>query len=63
LIAQLVAGRKTPGDIKDLLKDLRKTFIESALGGELSRALDYEKLQAEGPISGNSRNGSSRKRI
>ena len=39
LIAQLMAGRKTPGEIEDLLKDLRKTFIESALGGELSHAL------------------------
>jgi len=63
LIAQLMAGRKTPGDIEDLLKDLRKTFIESALGGELSHALGYEKHQPEGRNSGNSRNGSSRKRI
>jgi len=47
LIAQLMAGRKSPGDIEDLLKNLRKTFIESALGGELSHALGYEKHQAE----------------
>ncbi|MFM8424711.1 MAG: IS256 family transposase [Chloroflexota bacterium] len=63
LIAQLMAGRKTPGEIEDLLKDLRKAFIESALGGELSHALGYEKHQPEGRNSGNSRNGSSRKRI
>ena len=34
-----MAGRKTPGDIEGL----RKKFIESALGGELSHALGSEK--------------------
>ncbi len=63
IINQLLTNRKTPGDIEDLLKDLRKTFIESALGGELSHLLGYEKHKPEGRNSGNSRNGTSRKKI
>lgn len=63
IINQLMINRKTPGDIEDLLKDLRKTLIESALGGELSHLLGYEKHKPEGRNSGNSRNGTSRKKI
>ena len=55
--------RKTAGEIEDLLKDLRKAFIESALDGELTHLLGYEKHDASGRNSGNSRNGSSRKRV
>ncbi|MFN7949481.1 MAG: IS256 family transposase [Blastocatellia bacterium] len=63
LISQLLSGRKTAGEIEDLLKDLRKAFIESALEGELTHLLGYEKHAASGRNSGNSRNGSSRKRV
>src|SRR5215468_5640441 len=63
LINQLLSGRKTAGEIEDLLKDLRKAFIESALDGELTQLLGYEKHDASGRNSGNSRNGSSRKKI
>jgi transposase-like protein len=63
LVNQLLSGRKTAGEIEDLLKDLRKAFIESALDGELTHLLGYEKHDASGRNSGNSRNGSSRKRI
>jgi hypothetical protein len=58
-----MASRKTAGQIEDLLKDLRKTFIESALGVSSRNMLGYEKHQAEGRNSGNSRNGNSRKTI
>ena len=37
LVNQLLSGRKTAGELEDLLKDLRKAFIESALDGELRR--------------------------
>jgi hypothetical protein len=37
LVNQLLSGRKTAGEIDDLLKDLHKAFIESALDGELRR--------------------------
>jgi putative transposase len=63
LLNQLLAGKKTAGDIEDLLKDLRKTFIEHALQGELTDLLGYPKHQAEGRQGGNSRNGHSRKRV
>jgi putative transposase len=63
LVKQLLSGRKTAGEIEDLLKDLRKAFIENALDGELTHLLGYEKHDASGRNSGNSRNGSSRKKI
>jgi putative transposase len=62
LINQLLSGRKTAGEIEDLLKDLRKAFIEGALDGELRRLLGYEKHDASGRNSGNSSNGSYRKK-
>ena len=48
---------KTAREIEDLLKDLRKAFIESALEGELRRllglrftvSLDGRWLQGSGP--------------
>jgi putative transposase len=63
LINQLLSGRKTAGETEDLLKDLRKAFIESALDGELRRLLGYEKHDASGRNRGNSRNGPSRKKV
>jgi putative transposase len=69
LINQLLSGRQTAGEIEDLLKELRKAFIESALEGELTHLLGYRKHDREfsfcpsGRHSGNSRNGSSRKRV
>ncbi len=63
IVNQLLAGRQTAGEIEDLLKDLRKAFIESALDGELTHLLGYEKHDASGRNSGNSRNGSSRKTV
>lgn len=63
LLQQLLAERKTAGEIEDLLKDLRKAFIEHALQGELTHLLGYEKHAVEGRKSGNSRNGTSRKTV
>lgn len=63
LVNQLLAGRQTAGEIEDLLKDLRKAFIESALDGELTHLLGYQKHAAAGRGSGNSRNGKSSKKI
>jgi len=63
LVNQLLAGRQTPGEIEDLLKDLRKAFIESALDGELTHLLGYQKHAVSGRGSGNSRNGKSRKKL
>ena len=63
LLQQLLAERKSAGAIEDLLKDLRKAFIEHALQGELTHHLGYEKYAAAGRQSGNSRNGSTSKTI
>ena len=63
LLTQLLADRKTPGQIEDLLKDLRKAFIEHALEGELTDLLGYPKHHPDGRKSGNSRNGFSRKTV
>ncbi len=63
LLKQLLAERKTAGEIEDLLKDLRKAFIEHALQGELTHLLGYEKHAVAGRKSGNSRNGASRKTL
>jgi putative transposase len=54
---------RQPERLKASYKDLRKSFIESALDGELTHLLGYEKHNASGRNSGNSRNGSPRKRI
>jgi putative transposase len=53
---QLLADRKTAGEIENFLKDLRQAFIESALDGELTHMLGYEKHDASGRNSGNSIN-------
>jgi len=63
LLDQLLADRKTPGEIEDLLKGLRKAFIEHALEGELTDLLGYPKHHPDGRGSGNSRNGFSRKTV
>jgi putative transposase len=63
LLQQLLAERTIAGEIEDLLKDLRKAFIEHALQGELTHLLGYEKHAVNGRNSGNSRNGTSRKTI
>lgn len=63
LLQQLLAERHTAGEIEDLLKDLRKAFIEHALQGELTHHLGYEKHAAAGRNTGNSRNGSTPKTI
>lgn len=48
---------------KGLLHQLTKALIEKALGAELTDHLGYEKYQAQGRNSGNSRNGSKRKTL
>lgn len=57
---------KTPEEILGeggLLKDLTKRLVERALAGELTDHLGYEKHEASGRNSGNSRNGTSLKHL
>lgn len=66
LVDQLLADYKKPEDIigeNGLLKQLTKAILERALQAELSDHLGYEKHDPAGHHSGNSRNGSSRKRL
>ena len=66
LIDRLLAGCETPEDVigeSGLLKQLTKAVLERALQAELSTHLGYEKHAPEGRNGGNSRNGSSRKRL
>jgi putative transposase len=62
---ELLKGKK-PEEImgpNGLLKELTKALLERAMNAELTHHLGYEKGRPEGRGSGNSRNGSSRKRV
>ena len=66
LIDTLLNGYKTLEDIigKDgLLKKLTKALLERALNAELTEHVGYEKHDPAGNNSGNSRNGSSKKKL
>ncbi len=62
----MLAGYKDPEDLigeQGLLKQLTKALVERAMDAELTYHLGYEKHDAAGRLSGNSRNGSSRKKL
>jgi putative transposase len=66
LIDQLLADYKKPEDIigeNGLLKQLTKAILERALAAELTDHLGFEKHDPAGHNSGNTRNGTSRKRL
>ena len=66
LLDKLIEGYQKPEDLigeKGLLKQLTKKLIERAMNAELTHQLGYEKHEAEGRGSGNSRNGKSRKKL
>ncbi len=66
LIDNLLKDYKTPEEIlgdNGLLKQLTKAVLERAMQAELTEHLGYEKHDATGDNSGNSRNGKSRKTL
>lgn len=66
LIDELVKGYKKPEDIlgeNGILKKLNKAVIERCLSAELSEHLGYEKYHNVGKKTGNSRNGTTPKKI
>ena len=66
LIDNLLKGYKKPEDLigeNGLLRQLTKRLLERALGAELTEHVGYEKHEAAGDGSGNSRNGTSAKTI
>ena len=66
LIDKLLEGYQKPEDLigeNGLLKQLTKALVERAMSAELTHQLGYEKNDANGRGSGNSRNGTSKKTI
>src|ERR1051325_8204671 len=66
LIDTLLKGYKNPEDIvgkNGLLKQLTKALLERAMSAELTEHVGYEKHDPVGNNSGNSRNGSSKKKL
>lgn len=66
LIDKLLENYQRPEDLigeNGLLKQLTKALVERALNAELTHHLGYEKHDAAGQGSGNSRNGVSRKTL
>lgn len=66
LIDNLLKDYKTPEEIlgdNGLLKQLTKAVLERAMQAELTEHLGYEKHDASGDNSGNSRNGKSKKTL
>ena len=66
LIDKLLADYKGPEDLigeQGLLKQLTKALVERAMNAELTHHLGYEKHDTSGRLSGNSRNGVSRKKL
>lgn len=66
LLDELLKDYQSPNDMfgnDGLLQQLTKAVLERALQGEMTHHLGYEKHDATGNNSGNSRNGKSKKTI
>src|SRR5205085_9646106 len=66
IIDNLLKDYKNPEDLmgeNGLLKQLTKQLLERAMAAELTEHVGYEKHEAAGQNSGNSRNGTSEKTI
>jgi putative transposase len=66
VLDEIMKDYSQPSDLlgeKGLLHQLSKALIEKALGAELTDHLGYEKYDAKGRNSGNSRNGSKSKTL
>jgi putative transposase len=66
LIDKLLKEYKKPEEIigeSGLLKQLTKALLERALAAEMTEHVGYEKHAAEGRGNGNSRNGTTKKKL
>lgn len=63
LATELAKDLKTEADLSDFVSELMKLTVETALGSEMEAHLGYPKHDPAGHGSGNSRNGSTRKRV
>jgi len=62
-VTELAKGLKSEADLSSLTQQLVKMTVEAALGAELDEHLGYEKHDPAGRGSGNSRNGTTKKRL
>jgi putative transposase len=65
-VEELLKDYRSPADIlgpEGLLKQMTKAVLERAMAAELTHHLGYEKHAAAGRGSGNSRNGTTRKKV
>jgi transposase-like protein len=62
-VTKLAKGLKSETDLGDLTQQLMKMTVEAALGAELDDHLGYDKHDPAGRGSGNSRNGTTSKRL
>ena len=63
LAGEIVKDIKTAEDLRSLSGHLKKIVVEAALGAEMEEHLGYARHSKEGDGTGNSRNGSSTKRL
>ena len=63
LAKKIAKDIKTEADLGDFSKLLKKIVVETAPEAELTDHLGYDKHNAKGNGSGNSRNGTSKKRL
>ena len=66
LLDELIGESKTAQELLSsggVIKELSKALLERMLSGEMSHHLGYEKYEAIGKNSGNSRNGRSKKTL
>lgn len=62
-VTKLAKSLKSEADLGDLTQRLMKMTVEAALGAELDEHLGYDKHDPAGRGSGNSRNGTTSKRL
>ena len=62
-VTKLAKSLKSEADLGDLTQQLMKMTVEAALGAELDEHLGYDKHDPVGRGSGNSRNGTTSKRL
>lgn len=63
LSKEFLSQFKTESDVSSFLKELHTQVLEQMLDGELDSHLGYDKHEPSGNNSGNSRNGSYKKKI
>lgn len=63
LSKEFLSQFKTESDVSSFLKELHTQVLEQMLEGELDSHLGYDKHESSGNNSGNSRNGSYKKKI